>query len=333
MRFGLIFGALALVAPLGAQAAPARPAGGQTLAKIKSAMHALGGKFRDMDTLATLVFTPPRDSGDAAQNRRIHMTARLYVRMPDKVKFQVLNSDFPLFNRWVFLQKGSNFAAYDPMSDRRIITDFKKLTGRDPARVDTSMAMLGLLFDPARYNFQMMGTPTLKGKRVYHVRLKLKKPEKGNPINLISYTDLYMDTHRLTPVHSRSYDVTGHLATTADFKDVRKTPGGYAPMRVTITDHEFARLHKKGVAKRAQRKIAKKLGAAPENVAPEVFGHQSAKDPHAFRNGTLDLWLDWSNGVLYPRKMLANTPVGATSLWTFSNTKVNVGLPDKTFQL
>jgi hypothetical protein len=331
MKAGLVIGALALGAPGFAKAAPAADA--QTLSKIKAAMHSLGGRFKDMDTLATLVFTPPKHSGDAAQNRRITMTAHLYIRMPDQVKFQVLNSDFPLFNRWIFLQRGSDFSAYDPVSDRRIETNFKKLTGRDPARVDTSMAMLGLLFDPARYHFQMMGKSVLKGASVYHVRLKLLKPEKLNPVTLLAYTDLYMETKRLTPVYSASYDTGGHLATTANFADVRKTPSGYAPMRVTITDHEFSRLRKKGLAKRAQRKIAKKLGANPDSVAPEVFGHQGANDPHAFRNGTLDLWLDWSNGVLYPKKMLASTPVGATSLWKFSHTKVNVGLTAKTFQL
>lgn len=332
MKFGIILApALALGLTAGGRAAPA--SNSQILQKIKASMHNLGGKFKDMDTLATLVFTPPKASGDAAMNRRMSMTARLYVKMPDQVKFQVLNSDFPLFNRWVFLQDGANLSAYDPVSDRRIQTDFKKLTGRDPARVDTSMAMLGLLFDPARYKFTYMGKSTLKGKPVYHVRLKMLKPVKGNPINLLDRTELYMDTQRFVPVYSASYDVWGNLATTADFRDVQKTPAGFAPMRVTITDHEFARLQKKGLAKRARKKAVAKTGADPEAIAPEVFGHQSAKDPHAFRNGTLDLWLDWNNGVLYPKKMLAKTPVGATSQWTFANTKVNVGLTDKTFRL
>lgn len=330
MKIRFIVGALVAVLPA-AHAAPASSA--QILQKIKASMHNLGGKFQDMDSLATLQFTPPKNSGDAAMKRGINMTAHLYVKMPDKVKFQVLNSDFPLFNRWVFLQNGTELSAYDPVSDRRIQTDFKKLTGRDPARVDTSMAMLGLLFDPSRYKFTYIGKSTLHGKSVYHVRLRLLKPLKGNPINLLDHTDLYVDTQRFVPVYSASYDIRGDLATTADFKDVQKTPSGYAPLRVTITDHEFARLKKKGLLHRAQKKIAGKVGANPDSIAPEVFGHQSAKDPHAYRNGTLDLWLQWSNGVLYPRKMLARTPVGATSEWTFSNTKVNVGLSDKTFTL
>jgi outer membrane lipoprotein-sorting protein len=330
MRTGLFIGALALSIPA-ARSAPNPNA--QIMTKIKASMHNLGGRFKDMDTLANLVFSPPKSSGDAARKQRITMTAHLYVRMPDKVKFQVLNSDFPLFNRWIFLQNGNDFSAYDPVSDRRIATDFKKLTGRDPARVDTSMAMLGLLFDPARYNFQYLGKSTLKGKPVYRVRLKLLKPVKSSPISLLSHTDLYVDTQRFTPIYSASYDVSGNLANTADFKDVRQTPLGYAPLRITITDHEFARLRKKGLTERARKKIARKVGAPSDNIAPEVFGHQSAKNPDAFRNGTLDLWLDWNNGVLYPKKMLATTPVGATSQWTFSNTKVNTGLPDKTFRL
>lgn len=330
MRIVFILGAL-LVGWPAARAAPAGNA--QVLKQIKASMHRLGGTFKDMDTLATLVFTPPKDSGDAAMKRKITMTAHLYVKMPDQVKFQILNSDFPLFNRWVFLQNGADLSAYDPVSDRRIKTDFKKLTGRDPARVDTSMAMLGLLFDPSRYTFAYLGKSTLRGKPVHHVRLKIIKPLKGNPINLLDHTDLYMETGRLVPVYSASYDIRGDLATTANFQDVQKTPSGYAPMRVTITDHEFARLRKKGLVRRAQKKIAGKVGANPDSIAPEVFGHQSAKDPHAFRNGTLDLWLGWSNGVLFPKRMLARTPVGATSEWKFSDTKVNVGLTDKTFRL
>ena len=320
-----------------ATAAPAQKAtaDAQTLTRIKANMHTLGGRFRDMDTVANLVITPPRGSGDAKQNRKITMTAHLYIKMPDKVKFQVLSSSMALFNRWIFLQKGDALAAYDPISDRRINTDFKKLTGHEPARVETSMAMLGLMFDPSRYKFQLMGRTTRQGVPVHHVRLKHIKPQRTGPLMVISHTDLFMDTKRLMPVYSASYDIRGNLATTGVFRDGKQTPLGWVPTRVTITDHEFERLRKSGKLDRAKKKITKRLGAPlPDNgVAPEIFGHQGADVPNAFRNGTLDLWIGWENGILFPWKMLATAPHGATSLWTFSDTKVNTGLKDSTFKL
>lgn len=318
-----------LMAPAAHAAPAAKNAGAdaRTMARIKTNMHLLGGRFRDMETVADLVFTPPKGSGDAKRNRRITMKAHLYIKMPDKVKFQVLSSSLPLFNRWIFVQKGDALAAYDPISDRRLTTDFKKLTGHEPARVEASMALLGLMFDPARYNFQMMGRPTRQGKPVHHVRLKHIKPQRTGPLTVISHTDLFLDTKHLMPVYSASYDTRGHLATTGVFHDVKKTALGWAPTRVVITDHEFERLRKSGKLERAKDKIASRLGA------PEIFGHQSASAPNAFRNGTLELWIGWEDGVFFPWKMLATTPSGATSLWTFTNTKVNSGLKDSAFNL
>jgi len=310
-----------------------------TLSRIKATMHKLGGRFRDMDTVANLVFTPPRGSGDARSSRKITLTAHLTIKMPDKVKFRVLQSSMPLFNRWIFLQKGNALAAYDPVSDRRINTDFKKLTGHEPARVDTSMAMLGLMFDPSRYKFQLMGRMVRKGVPVYRVRMRHLKPQGNNPLMLIAYTDLYVDTKRLLPVYGASYDVNGNLATTTDFRDVKQTGIGPAPTRITITDHEFERLRKSGKLDRARKKVAKGMGAnggakpAMGEAADGIFGHQSARGAGAFRNGTLGLWLVSGNGVLYPERMLATTPLGSTSRWTFTKTKVNTGVKDSAFKL
>lgn len=329
--------ASALIISSGVDAAPAKmtAADNKTLERIKANMHLLGGRFRDMETMADLVFTPPRGSGDAKQNRQITLTAHLHVKMPDKVKFQVLRSSLPLFNRWIFLQKGDTMAAYDPVADRRITTDFKRLTGHEPARVETSMAMLGLMFDPSRYSFQWMGRAVRQGAPVYHVRLRHLKPQQTGPLTIIARTDLYVDTRRLIPVYSASYDVRGNLATTTVFREAKQTPLGWAPTRITITDHEFERLHKSGKLDRARKKLSKGAGvkSPADGVAPMVFGHQGASAPNAFRNGTLDLWIGWKDGVFFPWKMLATTPHGAASLWTFSNTKVNSGVKDSVFQL
>jgi outer membrane lipoprotein-sorting protein len=310
-------------------------ANAQTLERIKATMHMLGGRFRDMDTIADLVFTPPKGSGDAAQHRNVTMTAHLYIKMPDKVKFQVLQSNMPLFNRWIFLQQGDQMAAYDPISDRRLMTDFKKLTGQEPARVETSMTMLGLMFDPSRYKFQLLGRTTRQGVPVYRVRLKHLHPQRYNPLTVITTTDMFVDTKRFLPVASTSFDTKGNVATTGEFGSVVKTPLGWAPTRITITDHEFERLKKSGALNRARRNLKKKMSAEASDhaIAPEIFGHQSALDPRAFRNGTLDLWLGWGNGILFPWKMLATAPHGATSLWTFRDTKVNIGLKDSVFKL
>ncbi|HEY3265877.1 MAG TPA: hypothetical protein VGM37_03035 [Armatimonadota bacterium] len=291
-------------------------------------MRALGGRFHDMDTLANLIVTPPKGSGDEAHRQRLTITAHLYLKMPDNVKFQVLNSNFPLINRWIFLQVGNRFEAYDPVSDRRVATDFRRLTGRDPGRLDTKMATLGLLFDPSRYKFQWLGRSTADGTPVYHIRMRLPKPEQLNPFTTIAYTDMFVDTVHYAPVRSASYDAANQLATTGEFREPKQTPVGWAPTRITITDHAYERL-------RARRKhdIAALKNKASGATNGALFTETGAADPHAYRNGTLDLWIGAANGILFPSRMRATTPDGATSTWTFSNTKVNVGLGKSAFRL
>lgn len=307
-------------------AAPKASADAATLQRVKLAMQALGGRFRDMESRADIVVIPPKGSGDDKNSRQMSITAHLFLKMPDKVKFQVLNSTFPLFNRWIFVQRGNNFLAYDPVSDRYITTDFRQLTGRDLARVETKMAFMGLLFNPARYRFRMMGKAVRKGAPVHRVRMTLLKPEQLNPLTYLSYTDMYVDTLHLAPVHSESYDTKGRLATTGEFRNPVLTPAGWAPTRITITDHQYQRLRSrhKGNAKREamRRKLAQELGK-PLPVRPA----------EPYRNGTLDLWIGWSGKVLYPWKMLAQPPEGGTTQWTFTHTKVNTGLKDSAFEL
>jgi hypothetical protein len=312
--------------PRGVFAAPKVSPDAATLQRVKMAMQALGGRFRDMESQADIIVTPPKGSGDQKQSRQMAITAHLLLKMPDKVKFQVLNSTFPIFNRWIFVQKGNNFLAYDPVSDRYIATDFRQLTGRDLARVDTKMAFMGLLFNPARYRFSMQGKVVRKSIPVYRVRMTLLKPEQLNPLTYLSYTDMYVDMVHLAPVHSESYDTKGRLATTGEFRNPVLTPAGWAPTRITITDHQFERLKAlhKGTAEREamRKKLAQELGK-PLPVRPA----------EPYRNGTLDLWIGWSGKVLYPWKMLAQPPEGGITQWTFTRTKVNTGLKDSDFEL
>lgn len=328
-----IVAALMIPALLTAAASAPAASDAETLKSIRSTLQKLGGRLKDLDTTAALEFTPPSGSADARNSRRIQMTAHLTIKMPDKVKFRVLQSNMPLFNRWIFVQKGVSLAAYDPVSDRRISTDFKKLTGHDPARVDTSLSMLGLMFDPSRYSFTMLGKTTWRGAPVYRVRMRHLKPKDADPLMLISYTDLYVDVKRLLPIYSASYDVRGHLATTTEFRNAANTSIGPAPTRITITDHEFDRLRKSGKLDRARKKLGKGLGVDSRADPGDIFGHQSASAPGAFRNGTLDIWLTVGNSVLVPRTMIATTPHGAVSRWTFTNMKVNTGIKDSAFAL
>jgi outer membrane lipoprotein-sorting protein len=271
-----------------------------TLDRIKASLHALGGNFRDLDTTAALVMTPPRESGDAEQGRELTLTARLHVKMPDKVKFQVVNTNFPLFNRWVFLQTGGTLSAYDPLSDRRITTDFQRLTGREPVRLDTSLGTLGLLYDPSRYTFRMIGRATRQGAPVHHVRMTLAKAQQVNPMVTIAHTDLYVDANRLVPVYSESFSPSGRRVMSAEFSAFSRNDGLWSPGRIVINDHTV---------------------------------RSGGRTPHGSRPGTMDLRLRLSDGTLFPWQIHATAPDGGTSRWTFSNTKVNSGLPDSLFRL
>lgn len=283
-----------------------------------------------MDTIAKIVVTPPSGTGDAHQGREMQLTAHLFVKMPDRVKFQILSSSFPLFNRWIFVQRGNDFAAYDPVSDRYVTTDFRRLTGREPARVDTKLALLGLLYDPARYRFRMEGKMVLNGNSVYRVRMTLLKPEVLNPLIVLAYTDLYVDVARMAPVHSESYDTVGQLVTTGDFRDLVRTAGGWAPTRVTITEHQMERLRSHPRLDRALE--GKALGKTSPRASTEATdGRPVAAAPKG--NGRVDIWMSWRNGMLFPRKMIARPPGGAATQWVFSNTRVNVGLTDSSFRL
>lgn len=295
-----------------------------TLQRIKGAMAGLGGGFKDMETMAEIIVSPPTGSDDKRQGREISMTAHLYLKMPDKVKFQVLNSTFPLFNRWVFLQTGAEFAAYDPVSDRYMTTDFRRLTGREPARIDTKFAMLGLLFDPKRYRFEMLGKSVRNGTGVYKVRMRLHKPEVLNPLTYLSYTDMYVEVARLCPVHSESYDTAGRLATTGEFHDPVRTPAGWAPTHITITDREIDRVRSH---RKVQRILDRATGARPSASRAKPAPAQPR------RRGVLDVWIGWKGNVLYPTKMSAEGPDGAYTRWTYTNTKVNTGMPDSVFRL
>jgi hypothetical protein len=304
----------------------ASPAAGSpaTLARIKASMKALGGRFRDMDTLAKMVVTPPADSADAHQGREMTIVAHLLVKMPDKVRFQVLSSSFPLFNRWTFIQNGNQFAAYDPVSDRYVSTDFRRLTGRDMARVDTKMAFMGLLFDPSRYRISLLGKTARKGVGVYKVRMKLLKPEQLNPLTYLSYTDMYVDTVHYAPVASESYDTAGRLATSGDFREPKMTPAGWAPTRITVTDREMEHY-------RARRLAYLRRASANGKVADRAA--RGFTEPPPLHNGSLDLWITWSGPVLYPHKMIARPPVGGSTQWEYSHTRVNTGMADGLFRL
>ena len=301
------------------------PAGDAALLRrIKGAMQGLGGGFKDMETIADIIVSPPKGSGDERHGRGISMTAHLYLKMPDKVKFQVLNSTFPLFNRWIFLQKGAEFAAYDPVSDRYMTTDFRRLTGREPARIDTKFAMLGLLFDPARYRFEMLGKTVRKSVAMYKVRMRLHKPEVLNPLTYLSYTDMYVEMARLCPVYSESYDTAGRLATTGEFRDPVRTPAGWAPTHITITDRELDRVRSH---RKVQRIIDRATGANPPGSKAKPAA------PPSNRRGVLNVWIGWKGNVLYPTKMSAQAPDGGSTQWTYANTKVNTGMPDSVFRL
>lgn len=295
-----------------------------TLNRITTSMQALGGRFHDMDTLAHMAVTPPTNSADAQSGREMTLVAHLYVKMPDKVKFQVFSSSFPLFNRWTFVQTGNQFYAYDPVSDRYVATDFRRLTGRDMARVDTKMAFMGLLFDPSRYHLSLLGKTIRKGQSVFKVRMKLLKPEQLNPLTYLSYTDMYVDTVHFAPVQSESYDTAGRLATTGDFREPKLTPAGWAPTRITVTDREMAHY-------RARRLAYLRHLSATGN--PGTGSGGGFKEPPPLHNGSLDLWITWSGNVLYPCKMIARPPFGGSTQWEFSKTRVNTGMPDSTFRL
>lgn len=310
------------LAPLRAFSAPA--ADGAVLNRVKGAMQGLGGGFKDMEAIAEIIVSPPRGSGDQRRGRQVSMTAHLYLKMPDKVKFQVLNSTFPLFNRWIFLQRGAEFAAYDPVSDRYVTTDFRRLTGREPARMDTKFAMLGLLFDPKRYRFEMLGKSVRNGVGVYKIRMRLFKPEVLNPLTNLAYTDMYVDTTRLCPVHSESFDTANRLATTGEFRDPVRTPAGWAPTHITITDHEIDRVRSHH---KVQHIIEKATGARAPEAKPRPASFPTD------RRGALDVWIGWKGNVLYPAKMSAQAPDGGSTQWTYTNTKVNSGMPDSVFRL
>jgi len=289
-------------------------------------MNALGGKFRDMETMADIVVTAPKDSADAKQTRQMSITVHLFLKMPDKVKFQVLRSSFPVFNRWIFVQRGNTFMAYDPVSDRSIATDFRRLTGRDLARVDTKMAFMGLLFNPARYNISLRGTTVRNGLKVHRVRMTLLKPEQLNPLTYLAYTDMYVDTVHLAPVYSESYDTKGRLATTGEFRNPVLTPAGWSPTHITITDRAFERVVK-------NRKSAEELAKIRKELAEDLGRPGPLKPGTPYRNGRLTLWIGWSGNVLYPKKMMAEPPEGGATQWVFTKTKVNQGLKDGVFQI
>lgn len=296
----------------------AAPSDAQVLSRIRASMNRLGGQLKDLDTMAHLVLTPPRASLDATQKRQFTMQARIWVKFPDKTRFQVIQASLPLFQRWIFVQKGTQMYAYDPVGDRQVTTDFKRLTGRDPSRIDTSLGMLALLYDPKNQKIRLVKRAVRNGVPVYHLRITLDKPQSINAFTKIARSELYVDTQRLVPIYSESYTPEGSLATTTTFQEFRKDARGWAPSRITIKDVRGGQL---------VRKAKEKIDQRTENPGASTKSRTPAFQP------TIDMWVDWRNGVLFPRKIVGRGPDGATSEWTFSQTKVNVGLKDSLFRL
>jgi outer membrane lipoprotein-sorting protein len=286
-------------------------------------MSWIAGSFRDLNTGARLVVSPPAGGLDAKNRRTFSMVARVQVKMPDKVRFQVLSSSVPIFNRWILVQDGDRMMAYDPIGDRRLSTDFRRLTGHEPVRLDTTLNVLGVMFDPARYKYSLLGRGTFGGASVYRVRITFSPPRRVNAYTEVAYTELLVDANRYVPVASYSYTPRKELATTTLFRDFAKTPKGWAALQVSVRDDRGERVLREAYKEqqRLRAEAAKKMGTPPPPAQRQ------------FTKPGFTIWLDAKGGVLVPRRIHGNGFDGATSDWAFYDTKVNTGLPDSAFRL
>lgn len=286
-------------------------------------MSWIAGTFRDLDTGAKLVLRPPGGSLDAKNRRTFTMVARVQVKMPDKVRFQVLSSSVPIFNRWILVQAGDRMMAYDPIGDRKLSTDFRRLTGHEPVRLDTTLNVLGVMFDPARYKYSLQAREKSGGTPVYRVRIAFNPPRRVNAYTEIAFTDLLVDENRYVPVASYSYTPRKELATTTIFRDFVKTPRGWTAREVTVRDDRGEKVLRQAYEEqqRLRAEAAKKMGTPPP---PPM---------RSFTKPGFTIWLDVKGGVLVPRRIHGNGFDGAESDWTFYDTKANTGLPDSAFRL
>jgi outer membrane lipoprotein-sorting protein len=222
---------------------------------------------------------------------------RVKARLPDKVRMDVLQSSFPLFKGWSFARDGTRVWMTDPVSERTSATDVKRLTGREPIRLDVGMSAMGALLNPSQH--KVLGITSVKIDGVPAYRLRLGVATNRHWTVPLGSLLLWVDAKRTVPLRQDALATDGKLLFSTQFSAFKEvSPGLWVPGRAVLT-HQ---------------------------------GHPGLGLDEGPGRHTVILMLERVNGFLVPVRITTEGPAGRTEI-RHSQVKINSGLQDKEFRL
>jgi outer membrane lipoprotein-sorting protein len=258
----------------------------------------IGGEIRDFQAMMDATLTEPGSSQPTT------FRIRVSAKMPDSVRMDVLSSNKGLFRGWKFARVGSSVRVYDPISERSTSMDLRKMTGRQPIRMDLGIDMAAGIFRPNHFIPSVVGPSTAAGEPAVLFKLK-PKPSLNDPAAVVkvAYILLWMDPVKKVPVKQETWGWPPEKS--------RGRVGD--PIRLLTTVFEAFRSGGAGLWYPTQVRLLRS---------------RNSEDRHA--PSFVQLKLARINGTLVPTEISAKGR-GGSSVLRYSAIKVNKGLPANVF--
>lgn len=185
--------------------------------------------------------------------QKITEKAKLALKMPDKLRVEIVESNVPLFQGWIFVRNGDRAFTYDPLGERTAEIDLKGGAEKDQARLDTTFTIWALFFRQSLYNIRYVESFRQAGRLMHRIDLVLRRPVLFK-LWLLKRSQVLVDDSTGRPLRESMFDVEGKEVLELNFTDpVEVKPGLVAPRKVEGRDKTGTRFqaHLTWIQKRA----------------------------------------------------------------------------------
>jgi outer membrane lipoprotein-sorting protein len=168
--------------------------------------------------------------------QKITEKAKLALKMPDKLRVEIVESNIPLFQGWVIIRNGDRAFTYDPLGERTAEIDLKGGAEKDQARLDTTFTIWALFFRQSLYDIRYVESNRRAGRTAHRLALILRRPVFFK-LWLLKRSEVLVDDSTGRPLRESMFDVEGREVLELNYADpVKVKPGLVAPRKVEGRD-------------------------------------------------------------------------------------------------
>jgi outer membrane lipoprotein-sorting protein len=157
--------------------------------------------------------------------QKITEKARVTLKMPDKLRVEIVESNIPLFQGWVIVRNGDRAFTYDPLGERMAEVDLRSVTQKDPARLDTVFTIWAVFFQQNLHDISYVGSFRRAGRLIHRIDLVLPRPVLFK-LWFLKRSELLLEDSTGRPLQEEVYDVEGRKVLELNFSDPSEVKRG-----------------------------------------------------------------------------------------------------------